>query len=392
MNPIENIPSALAGRAISCSCGHTHAIPIRSIATGKGALAGLREMLADFRGKKVYLTGDETTLALGREAVCAQLAQAGCPVAEYMFEQPAGKHLVTDERLIGALLIHMPADTGLIVAVGSGTMNDVARAVSARCRIPYIIVATAPSMDGYASSVSAVVMDGGKKSVVLTTPVGVVGDVDLVKTAPDHMLASGAGDILGKYVAIRDWRLAQRETGEYFCPEIARLVLDTADRCAQSLPGLFDREDRAMHEMMDSLVMAGFAISMYGTSRPAAGLEHQIAHYWEVDAILKGTNTSLHGNYVGLGALAATRMYELAEQEFDLPGGEAMPSFRQMQEYMRLLKGYSGLEALGIGKDVFRKGILHAAGPEIRYTLASYLREKGKIEEYAGRLTEEFFA
>jgi glycerol-1-phosphate dehydrogenase [NAD(P)+] len=144
----------------------------------------------------VYLVGDENTMALGREAVRSKLDAAGCDVTEYAFPCEKGKHLVTDERLIGGMLLRMAPHTELLIAVGSGTMNDTARVVSTRCGIPYIIVATAPSMDGYASSTSAVVMDGGKKSVMLTVPYGIVGDTDLIKTAPDHMLAAGAGDIL----------------------------------------------------------------------------------------------------------------------------------------------------------------------------------------------------
>jgi glycerol-1-phosphate dehydrogenase [NAD(P)+] len=246
-------------------------------------------------------------------------------------------------------------------------------------------------MDGYASSTSAVVMDGGKKSLLLATPYAIIGDTDLVKTAPDSMLAAGAGDILGKYIAIRDWQLANRETGEYYCPDIASLVLATADRCAGDLPKLFDRDETILGELMNSLVMAGIAISMYGTSRPAAGMEHQIAHFWEVAAILDGDASHLHGNYVGLGALAACRLYELASQEFDLPGAERMPSFETMKHYIQQLKGYSTLDTLRIGKEVFLGGILHAAQPEIRYTLVSYLRQKGKIGAYADRLTKEFF-
>lgn len=383
--------SAMANSRIECACGHIHCVPIQSIITGKHALDDLGSMLSAFRGKKVYLVGDENTMALGRDAVRSILDAAGFDVTEYSFPCERGKHFVTDERLIGGMLLRMAPETGLLIAIGSGTMNDTARVVAARCNIPYIIVATAPSMDGYASSTSAVVMDGGKKSVMLTVPYGIIGDTDLIKTAPDHMLAAGAGDILGKYVALRDWKLAQRETGEYYCPYIAEQVLSTADRMASSLPRLFDRDEQMLHDMMDSLVMAGIAICMYGTSRPAAGAEHQIAHYWEVSAIQAGTNTYLHGNYVGLGAIVASRLYELAGQEFDLTGSESAISSAQMEGYMSYLKGYSSLKTLGISREIFREGILHAAQPEIRYTLASYLGQKGKIEAYADRLTKEFF-
>ncbi len=383
--------SSLASRIIKCSCGHTHRIPIRSIHTGRGALDHLGEMLSPFLSKSIYLVGDDNTMALGRDAVLAHLDKAGCQVAEYTFPCPPGSHLVTDERLIGAMLVHMPADTGLIIAIGSGTMNDTARVVSARCNIPYIIVATAPSMDGYASVTSAVVMDGGKKSVPLTVPCGIIGDTQLIKTAPDHMLAAGAGDMLGKYVALRDWVLAQRETGEYFCPMIAEMVRSATDACAGSLPRLFDREDTKLKEMTDALILSGLAICMYGTSRPAAGLEHQIAHFWEVDAIASHENAYLHGNYVGLGALSACRLYELAQEEWALPGGDAFPSHAMMAEHMRFLKGLSSPKALNITPQTFREGILHAARPEIRYTLASFLSRAGRLEAYASRLTEEFF-
>jgi glycerol-1-phosphate dehydrogenase [NAD(P)+] len=383
--------SSMAGCSIDCVCGHNHRVPIQSIITGKHALKGLADMLSAFLGKRVFLVGDENTMTLGRDAVRAFLDVAGCDVTEYSFPCETGKHLVTDERLIGGMLLRMAPQTELVIAIGSGTMNDTARVVSTRCNIPYIIVATAPSMDGYASSTSAVVMDGGKKSVMLTVPYGIVGDTDLIKTAPDHMLAAGAGDILGKYVAIRDWKLAQRETGEYYCPYIADLVLSTADSMALSLPRLFDRDEEVLHGMMDSLVMAGITICMYGTSRPAAGAEHQIAHFWEVAAIQAGTNTYLHGNYVGLGALVACRLYELAGQEFDLPGSESVISSAQMKGYVSYLKGFSSLKTLGISREVFHEGILHAAQPEIRYTLASYLGQKDKIEAYADQLTEEFF-
>ena len=381
--------SAFTGRTISCTCGHTHAVPIKQIAVGTGAVRELEEMLKPFSNKSVFLMGDQNTMALGRDAVAAYLKEAGCRITEYTF---SGEHLVTDEKCIGSVLTHMAQGTALIAAVGSGTMNDVARVVAARCGIPYIIIATAPSMDGYASSTSAVVMDGGKKSLPLKPPYAIVCDLNLIKTAPDRMLAAGAGDILGKYIAVRDWQLASRETEEYYCPYIADLVLATADRCAGDLPVLFSRNEKVLERIMSSLVMAGITISMYGTSRPAAGMEHQMAHAWEVDAILSGVHASLHGNYVGLAALAACRLYELAASEFDLPGAERMPPYETMKGYMRQLRGYSELASLSISREAFRKGILYAAQPHIRYTLASYLRQQGKIEAYADRLTGEFFA
>ena len=383
--------SSMANMKMDCICGHSHIVPIQKIITGSGALAGLTEILEDFQGTRVYLVGDENTMPLARDKVCTILSAAGCDIDEYIFKSSRGNHLVVNEQLIGSMLIRMRPYTDLIIAIGSGTMNDISRVISVRCGIPYIIIGTAPSMDGYASSTSAVVMDDGKKSIPLGTPYAIIGDVDLIRTAPDIMLAAGASDILGKYVAIRDWKLAEREIEEYFCPYIADLVIATANRCAERLERLFSRDEQVLHTVMDTLIMAGIAISMYGTSRPAAGSEHQIAHYWEVAAINAGGTNMLHGNFVGLGTLAACRLYELTGQKLDLPCGDFMPSSEQISMYLRTLKGYGSIETLGITREVFREGLFHAARPEIRYTLLTYLNQMGKLEYYADCLTEEFF-
>ena len=58
----------------------------------------------------------------------------------------------------------------MLLAVGSGTLNDVTKYVSARTGIPYVIAATAPSMDGYASTVAPTILDGFKPPCPPCTP------------------------------------------------------------------------------------------------------------------------------------------------------------------------------------------------------------------------------
>ena len=384
--------SQLAGQAFPCACGQTHTVSISHIHIGKAALNHLAAMATPYAGSTVYLVGDENTMPLILPSALEELEKAGCKVFSHTLACPLGKHLITEEKLIGSMLMHMPPHTKLIVAAGSGTINDTARVLSAKCAIPYIIAATAPSMDGYASVTSAVVMDGGKKSVPLCAPVGIIGDTNILKTAPDHMLAAGAGDMLGKYTALRDWELAARETGEAWCAEIAGLVSLAAGRIAERLDNLFNRDEKTLAELMDALVLSGLAILLNGTSRPAAGLEHQIAHYFEVDALRRDFYGGLHGHYVGLSTLAACRLYEMAETEFDLPGKGKYPTYQQMQALMAHLQPQINTKSLFITPECFEHGILHAGQPEIRYTLASYLEKKGCLKEYARRLTEEFFA
>jgi len=198
--------SSFANLNMACACGRTHTVPIQKIMAGSGSLAELSGALEAFRGARVFLAGDVNTMPLAGQRVRAMLAQAGCEVTEHVF--PARTHM--DERLMGSMLIRLKPGTQLIVTIGSGTLNDCSRVIGARCGIPYIIIGTAPSMDGYASSVSAVVVGDEKLSVPLGVPYGIIADSSIMKTAPDEMISSGVFDIMGKFVALSDWRLAQR--------------------------------------------------------------------------------------------------------------------------------------------------------------------------------------
>ena len=284
----------------------------------------------------------------------------------------------------------MPSDTGLIVAIGSGTLNDLSRVIAARCGIPHVIIATAHSMDGYASSVSPVVMDGGKVSVPLCTPHAITTDVDLMKTAPDEMLSAGVGDILGKYVALNDWQLARRDTGVYFCPHIADLVLSAVDHCVAGIPRIGSRDPAVIQDMADALVLSGVAIAMHGLSRPASGCEHQLAHHWEVELLKAGGDSPLHGNLVGLGTEVACRLYQLAGEEYDLRFPCPLPAPGDIAAHMRSLGTFSTIGTLGVTRELLYESFFHATSNG-RYTLISFLENNGRLQEFAKRITDEFF-
>ena len=383
--------SQFANLELSCSCGHTHRVPISYIYTGPGALNSLSVILEKFTGKNVFLIGDSHTYPLAEKPVHEMLEKASCQVRSYVFQYHGPTHQVLDERLIGRLMVELPKETDLILTIGSGTMNDLSRVISTRCRIPYVIIGTAPSMDGYASATSAILVDQDKISVPLQPPYGIICDTNLMLTAPEIMYASGFTDVLGKYIAIRDWILAERETGEYFCPYISDLVLSAVKKCMSCADRLFDRSNEVLHPLVDALVLAGVAIAMYGTSRPAAGGEHRIAHCWEVDDVLAGTNHFLHGNYVGFGALVGTRAYEMASEEFDLPSLPDAPTSSEIKEILDQVRGYSSLENLKISRDRFIHSLEHGANAPDRYNLFTFLMEHNRLEVYIERLTKEFY-
>ena len=379
----------LADLDMQCGCGRRHRVPIRHIVTGAGALEALPDIASEFAGKNALITADTRTWALAGARVEALLTGAGVNVRAHVFSRRA--HYVTDEAAIGELLVALPPDTDVIVAVGSGTMNDIARVVSLRCGVPYMIVGTAPSMDGYASSTSAVIAGGEKISVPLGPPMAIVMDTDLLVTAPEEMLSAGIGDVLGKHVTLADWRLAAREGREHLCGELFALIGAACRRCQAGYRGVLARDPAAVGDMAETLVMAGAAISMFGTSRPCAGSEHQLAHAWEVAALERG-QTSLHGNYVGLGTVAAILLYRAAAREFDFDDlGYALPDPDAIADIFTAAGGWALKEKLGVDRELFESAFTHAARTHPRYTLLTFLEERGRLGALAAEVTARMY-
>ena len=382
--------SDLAGLDLQCSCGRHHQVPIRHIVTGEGALEKLPEVVSAFAGKTTFLIGDSHTWPLAGEKVRALLESADLIVNTYVFSRR--DHYLTDEYAIGELLVALPQQTDLIVTVGSGTMNDVTRAVAMRCGLPWIIIGTAPSMDGYASSTSAIIMDGEKRSVPLGSPYGIVMDTNLLVTAPDEMLSAGIGDVLGKYVTLADWRLAVREGHEHYCETIADMIEAACSRCKASCDDVLCRDPAAIEDMASTLVMAGVAISMFGTSRPCAGSEHQLAHVWEVDAVRRGGPSPLHGNFVGLGTIASILLYQAVGDAFGFQDLQrTLPDARTISNILDRAGGWASKETLGIDRTLFEQSFTHAARTNPRYTILTFLDERGCLEQYAKQVTQMLY-
>ena len=189
--------------------------------------------------------------------------------------------------------------------------------------IPFIAVATAPSMDGYASSISALVVDGVKTTVEGKLPTSIVGDIEVLSKAPEHMKAAGFGDLIGKIIARMDWRLAHMVNGEYICEYTIGLVYDALRKCIDasrsSTPYASSSgtrctspsgtpctsgtsySDEMIAAITEGLVVSGLAIAMVGISRAASGSEHHISHFLEMKALTGEAPARLHGEKVSLG-------------------------------------------------------------------------------------------
>lgn len=288
----------MTGLNYKCSCGKLHSVEIENIIVGKGVMTELATVIKSYEGKKVFIIADFHTYEVAGKKV-EELLINKFQVSKCVFDQ---EHLIPNESALGRLILEIPEGTSVIIAVGSGTINDISRFLSYKLGIPYVIVGTAPSMDGYASVVSPLIADGVKITYDAVYPLAIVADIDIMKEAPMYMLQAGLGDILGKYTALADWHIANILNGEYFCTEIEKLVLSTLKKCEEAAEGVKSRDDETVESITEALILSGLAIGMVGASRPASGEEHHLSHCFEMIFMNRGETTKwLHGNNVGVG-------------------------------------------------------------------------------------------
>lgn len=289
-----------------CRCGRTHRCDIRRVVIESGALAALPNLTAAYR--HIVLVADDHTMAVCTEPVAALLGER----CERTLVLPSGKDgvLVPNEASIAALQGALSPATDLIVGVGSGVIQDLCKYVSFQRNLPYQIVATAPSMDGYASIGAAMIIDNMKVTYKAHVPEAIIGDVDVLCQAPMDMIQAGYGDILGKVSSLNDWKLSHLINGEYFCEDVYQLT-STMQRTTEPLgEALLRRDKQAVKLLMEALVGVGIAMAYVGNSRPASGSEHHLSHFFEVTGLLNHTPYFLHGIDVAYASLYVQKLRE----------------------------------------------------------------------------------
>lgn len=296
--------SSYCSREIHCSCGRVHFCPIEAVVTGVGVLPRLRELTERFG--HIALIADENTYAACGEAVRAQLGDRLERL--HIFRAPG--HLVPDERAVSELESVLTPQTDFILGVGSGVINDLCKYVSWNRGLECGIAATAPSMDGYASSGAAMITNGMKVTYTTHPPRFIVADTDVIRQAPIDMIRAGYGDIIGKYSALNDWQLARLITGEYFCQEIYDLVMEATDHIRGSAERIVAREPEAIEYLMNALILIGITLSLLGSTRPGSGSEHHLSHFFEIVGLLRGEPHYCHGIDVGYSTVITAGMRE----------------------------------------------------------------------------------
>lgn len=289
-----------------CKCKKEHISSVKFAITEKNAISRVPEFIKLLNGKKAFIVSDKNTYAAAGEKVCVVLETNNIPFTSYIFQENT---LAPNEKTVGSVVMHFDFSCDIIIGVGSGVINDTCKILSKIKDIPYIIVATAPSMDGYASATSSMDRDGLKTSIPTRCPDVIIGDIDVLKNAPTRMLISGLGDMIAKYISICEWRISNLITGEYYCEYVASLVRNALKKCIDNAKGLISRDEKSVQAIFEGLTLSGKAMEYAGLSRPASGIEHSLSHIWDMRGLEFGTKTDFHGIQCGVATLHALKLY-----------------------------------------------------------------------------------
>ena len=294
-----------------CDCGRTHRITITDVISERGAIERLPEAMEKLGCKHPFVLCDTNTLRAAGERVAKILRKAEIYGAYYLPET-----LSPDERSVGDVIMHFSncdCDYKLdsIIAVGSGVIGDICKILAKAADLPLITVATAPSMDGYASATSSMENHGVKVSLNSKCADIIIGDHDILAAAPLELRLSGLGDMIAKYISIAEWRISSLVNGEYYCDTVAKMIKKALAACIENADELVNGDPSAAGAVFDGLVLAGVATTYAGCSRPASGVEHYISHIWDMRALEFGTPTSTHGLQCEVGTVLAAKIYDM---------------------------------------------------------------------------------
>ena len=297
------INELLLGRE-TCQCGKSHLCPIEHVIISENAFDSLPNITEDYNN--ILLVADRNTYKVCGVTVAEKLGDILADTLVFDTEEV----LVPDEIAIEELKSHVTEKTDLIIGVGSGVINDLCKHVSFISNLPYYIVATAPSMDGYASKGAALILDGMKVTLNADVPKAIIADVNVLKNAPFEMIQSGYGDIIGKYSCLNDWKLSHVVNGEYLCKFVIDATYESVEDTVRLADGLVKRDGEAVKALMEALVAVGILMAYVGNSRPASGSEHHMSHYFEIVGIVRGEEYFPHGIDVCYSAIDTAKIRE----------------------------------------------------------------------------------
>ncbi len=287
----------------NCPCGRVHTFDLKTYEAERGLVHKAGEILKNSNfPNKIYIVSDENAMKAS-EGILDALE--GFEYELKVYPDMRYAYLATSKEIMEAA-----KDFDGILSIGTGSVNDVCRYAASQTNKAFAIFATAPSMDGFASDSAPLIENNFKISYACRQPSVVIADTEILAASPVELKAAGFGDILGKYVGIVDWKVANWTVGEYYCENIVKLVKKAVADVVAMADKITVSDPEAAKAVMDSLILTGCAMQLAHSTRPASGSEHVVSHFWEIHKLENGIWPDFHGKKVGIATLLVVRLYK----------------------------------------------------------------------------------
>ena len=272
----------------------------REVIVGNGILNRIPEVVKrlNVKGPALIIAGKRSCEIAGN-TVRDLLEQTGITVETLLVEAAAFRDVLKIEEIISQL------KPRILFGVGGGTKIDAAKLSSGHQGIPFISVPTTLSHDGIASPLASVKGFGKPYSAMSQAPLAIIADTEIIAQAPWRFVISGCGDVIAKFTAVKDWRLAHDEKGEYYGEYAASLALMSAQLVEENDYLIQEGNEEGPRILLEALISCGVAMSIAGSSRPCSGSEHLFSH--ALDVVSSGG--ALHGEQCGVGSILVTYLY-----------------------------------------------------------------------------------
>ncbi len=265
----------------------------REVIVGKATLRCIPEVVGrlGFKGKALIIS-DEQCYKVAGKAVSAHLETAGLTPDFLLVKSMCVDELIMVEKVLKEL------KPRVVFGVGGGTIIDASKLSSASQDIPFVSVPTTVSHDGIASPLASVKGSNKPYSVLAQAPMAIIADTEIISQAPWRFVISGCGDVISKYTAVKDWKLAHKEKGEYYGGYAASLALMSAKIVTENADLIVEKKDEGLRVLIEALISCGVAMSIAGSSRPCSGSEHLFSH--ALDLV---NHHAMHGEQCGVGSI-----------------------------------------------------------------------------------------
>ena len=300
----------LLNTTFNCECGKQHHVPVRKVVYKEDILDAVGDLLSSFtEGRKITILADQRTWQIAGQTASKSLRKSGWNVNHIIVPDTDHAGPICDDHTFNRLKEQLPP-CDIALAVGCGVINDLTKWLTFDRDIPYAVVATAATMNGFTAANIAATLDGVKTILFAKAPLAVFAVPSIIQDAPFELTTAGLGDVIAKPVSTADWLMNHIFLDEYFCPFCSRMITDLEPAYFDHPHDIKSRNPATTEALFNALIYSGIAMTIVGTSAPASGGEHLLSHTLDMMSSIDKKPHDLHGRQVGFGTLFACTLYE----------------------------------------------------------------------------------